>query len=387
MSELHFIYENDKVYAIREGKVIASADNLAELEQKVGFGEPGFGERDPYGHASEGVCPDCGATTFGDVCSNPECAQSWTDSNILHPSEYGGPRDPQAQHSGGDPQEQGHSPWNMQASTDATHVITPGGLKGKILSKTRDVWGEEIAVRLENGRIAHLRVTEDTKFSIEKTASTKTAAESLTAALEAPFGPDRASLLARMEKLRDIRQEAVTALASRTASYEDAQTLNGIIVASDAERSTLRQAIDALDAQEAEGYGYKPLEYTAGPVGESLGSGEASWLDGVVNDMIAEAEGTDFDAVLKEEPHTLVASLSDGTVADMGSTRHVALNHIRSKVAGIAPERAEEIARQFLTNVEEARKASLAQRKTATHKEASAQEDRYASLPDDILFS
>ncbi|WP_028058374.1 zinc ribbon domain-containing protein [Candidatus Solirubrobacter pratensis] len=390
MSDLHFIYENDKVYAIREGKVVASAENLATLETKLAWDgadtgySGGFGEHEDPNNYHDGPCAGCGTPLApGDqkceYCGHPAGGQQFPefdpDGNA---APYGDPGDDY-------PDMGGNSPWDTTASTRATHIVTPGGLKGKILSRVNDVWGEEVAVRLENGRIAHLRVTEDTRFSTEKTASTRSAAVELTSRLEAPFGSDRASITARLKALEGMRSDAIA--AQRTASHEDAQTLDGIVVAADAERGTLRQALDAIEAQEAQAYAYKPLEYTAGPVGESLGGGEASWLDNTVNEMIAEAEGTDFDKVLTEEPHTLVASLSDGTVADMGSTRAVALAHIRSKVAGIAPERAQEITQRFLTSVEETRRSELANRKQTTHKEASAKEDRYAALPDDILFS
>ena len=48
--------------------------------------------------------------------------------------------------------------------TTATHVQTPNGLKGTILGKQRGLWGDQVTIRLENGRIARFDVTPDDKW-------------------------------------------------------------------------------------------------------------------------------------------------------------------------------------------------------------------------------
>lgn len=389
MSDLHYVFKDDKVYAIREGKVVASADTLGDLEKRVAnWGDLQRSEYEQPEPEGQYACPNCQkpAHDWGNgTC--PHCGEQLVDNESHHHDPYGdddhGPMD-----SDYDPNPGGHhSPWDMTAS-----VVGPGGLKGKVLGKVRDVWGEEVAVRFENGRIAHLRVQQDGslqggfKESIEKTASAPAATGAdLLARIEAHFDATRQGVTARLAEIESIRMEARERIAS--ASPADASVFDSIMLTAEVERGTLRQALDAIEADEATQAELAPYEMKAAPAQESLGRGEGNWLDGVVSAMVAEAEGQDFDKIANEEPALFVSDLYPGALADTGVTRDMATSHIRSKTAGLARAQADGIERTFLANVEAARKAALSERRTTVHKQAAAREDKYKDLPDDILFS
>lgn len=497
MSDLHYIFKNDKVYAVREGKVIAEAASLAELEKMAWAGAEQAGRtgapcpncQDPTSptgdcfncagahplpaaapagphHAplSDGY-PDAGPAAFQNARTMdvPEFAQRGPVPGPRRPDQdpgvhqipdfakgasaktahddgpdYGYGEQRAVNESGGgqyhgqcstcgsrgqvgtnsglcevcegdeaarDPLMRGlgngfHDP-SMGTSFDyhddhpphhmAATVVGPGGLKGKVLGKVRGLWSDEVAVRFENGRIAHLRVLNDGSLqggfteSIEKVASTrKSASDELRARLETRFEPTRAGIAARFTELEAIRAEGRAHIAS--ASAAEAAALDSIMLTAEVERGTLRQALDAIEADEAAQAEFAPYAMQAAPAQESLGSGEGNWLDGVVSAMVAEAESQDFDAMLKEEPHMFVASLNDAAVVDMGVTRDMASNFIRSRTAGLATDRRDDIARTFLANVEDARKREASTRKQTIHKEAASREDKFKDLPDDILF-
>lgn len=368
MDDLNYIFGDDMVYAVHEGQFVASADSIEELE-KMSWGNPGDG------YAEHGLGPEHGA---GGELPCRECGGEVD------------PLDGRCLHCGystvhGDPFGHDH---NVHAS-----VIGPGGIKGTILAKTRDIWGEEVAVRFANGRIAHLRVVPDGtlqggfKASTEKVASTtRTAAEDLQVQLDAGFDTGREGIVARLADLDDICSEGRHHIASATAA--DAAAFDSIIVAAEVERGTLREALEAIDAEAAANAEFAPYDIQAAPAQASLGSGEGNWLDSTVSAMIADAESQDFDTIVREGALLFVADLNDGALADTGVTRDMAVRDIRSRTAGIDPAVAQEIERDYLAAVEAARRDELSTRAAAVQKHASVDEtDPYADLPDDILFS
>ena len=101
---------------------------------------------------------------------------------------------------------------NLEASQvestkkEATHIVTPNGLKGQILGRTPDLWGEEVTIRLENGRVAHLHVSDDLQFVTEDEVLAESPLAALEQQIEEEYSPDRDSLEERQEKLRNIKQ-------------------------------------------------------------------------------------------------------------------------------------------------------------------------------------
>lgn len=408
MEDPTYIFKDSEVYAVREGKVVASASSVEELE-KLAFGEDGpdygYGEQgssggptrmprdpdDPSPGPGQYICPNCQTDTHdwgSGSCAH--CGERLTDNDPepydLHADDDHGPMDSDPYDVDQGPDH--HSPWNMQAS-----VIGPGGIKGKILAKTRDIWGDEVSVRFENGRIAHLRVVHDGtlqggfKESTEKVSSTTSSpADQLLARLEADFDAGRAGIVARIADLEDICSEGRHLIATRQAS-QNVASLDGIIVTAEAERGTLREALEAIDADAATQAEFAPYEIKAAHSQASIGRGDGGWLDGVVSGMIAEAEGQDFNKIIREGSLLFVSDLDDGAIADTGVTRDMATRHIRSKTAGIDSEAAAGIERDFLAQVEAARRTEVTSRAHGVQKEASTTVDRYADLPDDILFS
>jgi hypothetical protein len=111
-----------------------------------------------------------------------------------------------------------------------------------------------------------------------------------------------------------------------------------------------------------------------------------NWLDTVVQDMHAEAEGRDYEQILQDDPTLLAAGLDDGIVADQGASRELALSHIRSKVAGYVGNDVEEYVDQFLARFEAARRREQSTRTTDTRKEAATANSRVEDSPDEALF-
>jgi hypothetical protein len=137
-----FVFEDDRAYAIREGKVIASADSVDELEDQLEDSE-----KDSEDEAEN------------------------------------------------KPKKQG------------THIVTPNGVKGKIVSRVAGVWDEEITVRLENGNIAHYNVStvDEDQFVDEEEDDDedKNPINNLKKKLDKDTERDSKSLLARREEQPD----------------------------------------------------------------------------------------------------------------------------------------------------------------------------------------
>lgn len=324
-----FTFEGDKVFAIHEGKVIASGTKLAEVEQS---------------------------------------ALEYLDSLKVT-------RDSEAKE---------------HAKKKATHVITPNGVKGEILGRTPAVWGEQVTARFENGRIATFVIhgEEDIKWVSEKTASTKDPVGRLAKVLEAGYERDRDSLGKRVEELKALSFECRQLIASEE-SYEKQTELDEIKVAADAEIREIKDVIEHLDAETAEAI--EPPKMVAQVV-EQADMGRAagnSWLEVTAQEMIEESENQDFDKLLSEGPELFVTDLDTGALASTGVTREMALSHIVSKTAGFTGEEVEDFREQFLARVEVARRQELAERKQATKKQAkkvAKTEKAHSKAPDDVLF-
>lgn len=268
----------------------------------------------------------------------------------------------------------------------ATHVTTPNGLKGEILSRTDGMWGDkELTVRFENGRIAKLTAHGEEKYSNERVASASNPIEALQRELDGDFERDRPSLVSRIASLEDIAKTASLHLA-QGASYSDENKLNKIVLQAEYEKQEVNDALEYLKQADAEALQVETPRPTAVEQAEMGRSKGNNWLDHTVQEMIDESEGTNFDKVLAEEPAQFAADLETGTLADQGSTAEMALSHITAKTAAFEGPEVKSYREKFVAAVELARRAELADRKETKYKQASAEQDQATDAPDEALF-
>lgn len=272
------------------------------------------------------------------------------------------------------------------AKKAATHIITPNGVKGEILGRTPDLWGEQLTIRLANGSITRYTVHGETEVDwvTEKKASAANPATALKDRLATDFEHDVDSLSARYKELGDISIEAHR-LASAGAPYSVQVELDQIRIAAEAEGRQIKEAIDHLDSADAESF-IPDAPFAPSAVEQvDLGHND-SWLDVVANDMIEESEAVDTDKLLSEGPALFVTDLDNGALADTGVTRDMALAHVTARTAGFIGEEVDEFRQTFIARVEVARRHELASRKEVTKKTAAVEEQAQADTPDDALF-
>jgi hypothetical protein len=263
----------------------------------------------------------------------------------------------------------------------ATHVETPNGLKGQLLGKVKGLWGDQVTIRLENGRIAKFDVTEETKFTHEKTASAPSPLAALEARLEEVPDGTKKSLIARVEELKKIKDEVSALIRSRVVT---ATTAHQLVVLADHELHEVNDALEALVDTDA----YEPPAPFDPQVAEqeSLGGNDSGWLEDTFGDMVAEAEATDFDQMMEESPEVLVAELDTPALEDAEGVAEQASQFVSSKTAGIQRDAVEEFRKAFLERVESARQTELENRE-----EKAVQQQREAATedydgPDEGLF-
>lgn len=399
--DVTFIFRDGQTYAIHQGKVIAASDDsdLVQRQVRQAFGpDPSMGlnggSQEPnnldvgrpgtFGDTGElptlgdlGGCPGCGAPDAGgNFC--PECGQP-----VGH---AGGQEDPglHPEHmdamSAGDEDPYGEMGYGRQAK-----VITPNGLKGSVLGKVSGLWGDEVTVRLENGRIVKLPT--GTELRTQKAAATQSnPIERLEARLAATPDGTRDSLVARSDELVTLRRTAAV-LIREGVSWADAKRLDEIVVTADVERHEVADALAHLDDVEAIVPPELPtFSIAAAKEAAGISREDASWLDASLTELVKEAEAQDFTRLMDEGPEAFAAELPDSALADTGTTRQMASNFVGAKTAGIAREIADPYIDTFLARVEECRRAELSTRKQTTHKEAAAAEDDFGDFPDDCLF-
>lgn len=265
---------------------------------------------------------------------------------------------------------------------NATHVVTPSGLKGKILQRTASVWGDEVTVRFENGEVSTFTAHGVKDWMHEKTASAASPVEGLNQRLAKTYDHNRAALVARHAELVEIWKEARELITSGV-SYADQQKLDSIVVTAEAEGEQIKQSIEAIDAGNVEAYQMPAPQVVEQ---ESVGAPAGNWLDAVLEDIHAENAGVDYEQILNDDPTLLAAGLDDGIVADQGASRELALSHIRSKVAGFVGDDVEQYVAQFLARFEAARRREQSSRTTETRKEAATATSRVNDAPDEALF-
>lgn len=276
--------------------------------------------------------------------------------------------------------------------TAATHIVTPSGLKGKILGNHTGQWGERlVTVRLDNGRIARLAAHggNDDKIDYQtvEAAAPDSALEYLESTLNDTPEGTKESLAARINDLDDLVAKA--SAFQRTASYEDQRKASDLVIAAEHEKREVRDALAHLELVDVEAFA-PPAPFRTGAVEQaSLGGGSGTWLDETINDMYKEAADTDFDKLLHEGPGQFVVDLDIGALADQGITREMALSHIVSKTAAFEGETVDSYREQFLAKVEQARQDELKDRTKSAKKVAkkvAKQEKEAGSTLDESLF-
>lgn len=324
-----YTYEGDQIFAIHEGKVIASGTDLGDVESD--------------------------ATTYLEAKKQ--------EFKVTE---------------------------QEKAKKKATHVITPNGIEGEILGRTPSLWGEEVSVRLANGNIHRFSThAEDGSQWIaknEKTAASKGITASLKERIETDFDRNVEGLTKRASELEEICDEAERHLAAG-APYLEEIKLDQIVTTARFEQEEVKDALAHLAAVDAEAFtAPAPFDMQAAPQ-VSLGRAAAdNWLDVTVDQMVAESEGRDFDKLLAEGPSLFVAELDTPTLADAGTTRELALSHVGEHTAGFVGEDVENYRTEFIARVEVARRHELASHKETAHKEAAVIEESALNVPDDALF-
>jgi hypothetical protein len=273
----------------------------------------------------------------------------------------------------------------------ATHITTPSGLKGEILSRVPTVWGSQVTIRFENGRISkfetHASEDDNLVYHNEHLASVTTnPVERIRTELDAPYEKDKRSLANRISKLNEIQVEAQN-LIVKGASYLEETVLHRIALEAQNEQLEIKEALDHLQASDAEAFA-PPATFDYGVADQAdLGRAKGdNWLDVVSSEIIAESEGQDFDKLLTEEPRIFASELETGTLADAGITREMAYSHITSKTAGFSGEKVDDYRDAFVAQVELARRAELADRQDSLAKEAATEDQKETDAPDEALF-
>lgn len=270
----------------------------------------------------------------------------------------------------------------------ATHVVSPNGLKGKILTRTAGVWGDSVTVRFDNGQMYQVPVTDRTQFITEnQKVASSSPIQRLSSVIAETVGPDVDSLTTRTKELKTVVVEARDHLI-KGASVVDEGQLNEIILQAQHELREIGDAIEYINTTAGQGYQPPSPAYEMHVVDQAtVGYKEAtSWLDATVDSINKEAADTDFEKLLDDGPTLLVSSFDDDSLADAGDVRDRAIVHVRAKTAGITSDAIEQFENLFVARVEEARRVELAHRKQNTKKEAAQKQSNIDDAPVESLF-
>lgn len=262
----------------------------------------------------------------------------------------------------------------------ATHITTPHGAKGEILTRVPSIWGEEITVRFENGQIrrfATMAGDEHLSYTRENPDAPKSIREAMMRELEEDYDHGISGLTTRLDRLSAIKTAASNYAASERSPLE-LQEYHKMVLAADQETLEIKEALAHLE--DADTVAYVPPVYAAveqADLGRAKGD---TWLDVTARKMIAESEDEDYDKLLEEGPVNLVSAMEDAAVHDAGVVREAAINFIVARTAGFQGEKIDAYREAFVAKAEQARRQDLNYRKEA-HQEAVQKE---ASVTDDI---
>jgi hypothetical protein len=276
------------------------------------------------------------------------------------------------------------------AKKRATHVITPNGLEGEILGRTPTLWGEEVTVRLANGNIHSFQTHgEDNVQWVqknEKTAAAKGITAGLKATLDEDYAHDKTSLRARHAALNGVIATATQAIRNG-APYAEEMKLDEIVTVASYEAGEVKEALDHLEQMDAEAIESKPFIPQAAPAQADLGRGaNDNWLDVTHDEMLKENEGQDFDKLLHEGPALFVTELETPALADAGTTREMALSHVMERTAGYVGQEVEDYRTAWVARAEVARRQELVSRKETLTREAAQVQETIEDAPDEALF-
>ncbi len=348
--------DTGKAYAYVQGKVVAASHDLDELERKLaapplppgGVGVNPGPSGGPAGPPMDDLHDDAGDAPKG---------MKVVFEGELRPSDGGGEPDPLPE----------ASPDTLPGDDlppRATHITTPNGLKGTILGKTKGLWGDQVTIRLENGRIAKFDVTDDSNltYSTDQAQTTSPYAR-MASVLASDVDPTEAGMRKRLALLRTVKDEAKATFS--TAAYVDESTLHNFIVEADAQMNELQQALEAL--QEAEPYAPPTPQVFEQ---ESMGGNDSTWLDQTVNQMIGENEAQNFDQMMNEAPEMLVAEQPTPVLEDEQAVTDVANDFVSSHTAGLNADATRDFREAFLVRVAKCREDELAAREDDAPRQA-----------------
>lgn len=321
-----YAFEGDKVFAIHQGKVIASGTDIENVQSD--------------------------ASEYIDALQNVEEASQ-----------------------------------KEAKAKKATHILTPNGLEGEIIGRTPSVWGEQITVRFANGQIARLTTKGGGKDDFEYVSKTAKVASSpserISKVINETYDHTKDSLTKRAAALEEIVDEAKEIIRSGSYAQEES-VIDGIVVAAQNEGLVIKQALEHI--AEAEAVAPEAPQMQVFEQADIGSGGSNNWLDVTVQNMIDEAEGQDFEKLLKEGPDLFTSGLDAGALADAGTAREMAHAHIVSKTAGFAGEEVESYRQQFVARVEVARRKEIASRKEQTFKETAQRKASHEGAPDESIF-
>jgi hypothetical protein len=271
------------------------------------------------------------------------------------------------------------------ANKKATHIETPNGLKGEIISRVDGVWGEEITVRFSNNQIRRFETgaAPELKYSVQAAETPANYREALQTVLDRAVHPNREGLNARLDELDAVRREAAQHVGS-VSSLTEQQALHQMVLTAEAEMQEVKEALAHLDAVDAENVVVAPPTYSA--VEQADMGRSDSWLDVVAHEMIAESEDEDLDKLEEEGPTKLVSELDDSAVHNAGTVRELAQAFIVAKTAGFQGEQLEAYRECFVANAETARRRELTYRQDNARKETVQKEASLENVPDEALF-
>jgi hypothetical protein len=323
--DLHYAFEDDGVYAIHEGSVVATGDTAEEAKAEA-----------------ERVLAE----------KAKQDAEDKTAKRIA----------------------------------SATHVVSPNGLKGKIQSR-HSSWdaGENVTVRFENGRIVTLPTSklDPEAFVVEQQrVASGSPVAALKQAFAASFEYDKTSLEARIAVLKEIVADG-RELLQEGVSYPDQVDIDETIVHAEAEQSELAQALEHLNQVDDE---YQAPTIEVVEQAQMGNQKDGDWLNQTLTDIQNENADQDFVKTLDEGPTEFAAQLPDAQLADTGLALASAREFIAAKTAGLEGDEVEKYRETFVARVEEARRAQLSVRKAEARKEASVQEAPSGDGPAEGLF-
>lgn len=364
---------------------IEPVDNLDESDNDLDMPDPPDDlQEDLLDDITE--CEACGEPCENDDSFCSKCGEPLSDS-VMKDEEDG--FKPHNHSDDLDFGEEGGVEDFMMKARPIAKVTTPNGLEGKVMNKVAGLWGDEVTVRFDNGRIKKMPVTPDMKFSKVEEEIAESPVDGLRTKMAASVEGDLPSLKTRKEELKSI-QVAASNLIREVKTHEERKELDQIALEASFEEKEIDAAIEHYIAAKDKSF-IPTAPFTTSAVEQAnLGGGDGGWLAEVVGSMNEEARSTDYAKLMNEGPISFIVEADDTTVANAGATRVAATRYVRQFTSAASSSTTEaqrsQYEKHFLNRVEEARKKELRSRKAATRKEASKAVEAATDAPDDALF-